>query len=395
MAQLDAVPLQPEPFDDRGERLDVAGTHGRAQLLELGRVLPELLGHLGEGVRLLQRVLDRHHREDAAELEADEHAAPAAEEEADVVAVREETRALEHLAKPLGVAAVRRLDRGVERRLVLEQSAQRCAGGPELGGEIGPLAQLRVAHPAADEPVVDMADPVAEQMADRLELVLLDDALERCGVPLLDRRREPLHRLLVGRDPHERLGERARVRRARDDRRRAAEPEAEQHGVLDPEPFAHELAVPDEPEPLQDLLVGLLVSGLERRRGGKEGLLVRREATDDVRFLYQVVEDIELEFLICHDVSLRWTSARLSEGAVTGPSPARHRAYCGYLLAVFPGCRVVLRAAAGDHGRDMLGRTSLPLLGALASQCSPLSAAAAAGRTRCRQRATGALPPSE
>ena len=74
----------------------------------------------------------------------------------------------------------------------------------------------------------------------------------------------------------------------------------------------------------------------------------------------------------------------MSEGAVTGPSPARHRAYCGYLLAAFPGCRVVLRAAAGDHGRDMLGRTSLPLLGALA-----LAVLALAG---CGGSASHALP---
>jgi len=99
--------------------------------------------------------------------------------------------------------------------------------------------------------------------------------------------------------------------------------------VLDPEPLADELAVPDEPETLEDLLVGLLVSCLERRRGGKKGLLVRREAADDVRFLYEVVEDIELEFLICHDVSLRWTSAHCRKAPsrdrhprVTGPTAA-------------------------------------------------------------------------
>ena len=160
----------------------------------------------------------------------------------------------------------------------------------QLGGEVRPLPQLGVADPAADQPVPDVAHPVTEQVADRPELVS-DDALEGRGVALLDRRREPLNGLLIRGDPHERLGEGARVWGARYDRRRAAEPEAAQHGVLDPKPFADDLAVPDEPETLQDLLVRLLVSGLERRRDGKN-LLVRGEPADDVRFLDEVVEEI-------------------------------------------------------------------------------------------------------
>jgi len=104
MAKLHAEALQPELLDAGDEGLLVAGAHCRAQPLELGRSLPQLPRRPPEGEGLLERIFDLDERELAAEPQAEEHAAPAAEEEADEVAELGETGGLDHGSKLVGVA---------------------------------------------------------------------------------------------------------------------------------------------------------------------------------------------------------------------------------------------------------------------------------------------------
>ncbi len=104
VAELDAKALELEFLDHRGERLGVACADGRAEPLELGRFLREHPGRLRECERLLQRLFDLRRRELAAERQADEHAAPAAEEEADEVTEGDQAGGLDHAAELLGVS---------------------------------------------------------------------------------------------------------------------------------------------------------------------------------------------------------------------------------------------------------------------------------------------------
>src|SRR4029077_2817832 len=114
------------------------------------------------------------------------------------------------------------------------------------------------------EPVADVADPVAEEVADRLELLRFDESLEGRTIALLQDLDELPNQLLVRSDPNDRLGEHARVWRLLDRLGRPAQLEAEKQALLDANPFADEVAFGDELEPLENGLERLAILGAER-----------------------------------------------------------------------------------------------------------------------------------
>src|SRR5438128_1802420 len=80
------------------------------------------------------------------------------------------------------------------------KTRQRAPGADELRDPVAAVAARRPADELADEPAANHAGPVAEQVAEALELLLLDQLPPRVGVALLDRGREQLDELLVLRD---------------------------------------------------------------------------------------------------------------------------------------------------------------------------------------------------
>jgi hypothetical protein len=52
---------------------------------------------------------------------------------------------------------------------------------------------------------------------------------------------------------------------------------------------------------------------------------------------------------------------------------------CGYPLSAFPGCTDAFHEVARDHERQMLGRTALPLPGALPTRSAQLTHEATRG----------------
>ena len=104
---------------------------------------------------------------------------------------------LDHAAKLPSVTRLRGGDRVVEDLSLLEQGAERSTCTAQLGDKIRPLLQLEVAQPAADQPVADVADPVAEEVADRLELLRFDESLEGRTIALLQDLDELPNQLLV------------------------------------------------------------------------------------------------------------------------------------------------------------------------------------------------------
>ena len=171
----------------------------------------------------------------------------------------------------------------------------------------------------ADEPVVDGGHPVAQQMAEPLDVVAGDELAPGRDVAILDRVDHQPHRAVVGRQLGHDLGELARVRLLLAHGRRARELETEDHGLLAAQPMADDLAVLGELVALQQLRHRLAVVGAERVDRGPEDLLVLRQRRHHVRTGEYFVE--QRSILICH------RKPRLSVGVIAywrdeSPRPA-------------------------------------------------------------------------
>jgi len=156
---------------------------------------------LGELPHLADRGFGGLERERAAQREADPEAVPAAEPLADHSAAAVEPDAREGAAEDLAV--LRNDGRSGSRELLLVpgELAHRLADGDQLGDQVASRDTNGGAHVAADEPAVDRAGPVAEQMAEAfVELRLGEQLLPGVYVTLLDRVGQQLDELLVGRD---------------------------------------------------------------------------------------------------------------------------------------------------------------------------------------------------
>ena len=121
MTELDAEALELELLHERLQLIDVLAQGRRREPLQ--RRLLELAGRLREVEHLADRGLRELEREQAAQPQADEEAAPATEELADVEAERGETAALERARQGLAVGRLRRLRGGVEELAILRELA--------------------------------------------------------------------------------------------------------------------------------------------------------------------------------------------------------------------------------------------------------------------------------
>ena len=291
--------------DERRKRLVVLRANGETQSFQRRLVSRQRLQRLGERQGFLQRIRDLDERELPAQPEADQHAAPAAEEQTDVVTERRQRGGFDHSGELGRVAGRRRRERVVERCPVLEESSDRAGCQDKLAREVGWFLEIEVAHPAAYELIPDVAHPVTEQMAEPFELVHGDESLKRLGVGLFDDRRELANRRLVGAQACDRFGERSRVRWIVGEYWWSAESEAQQDTLLRSNPFTNQTTVIGEPEFLQNGLECLTVRGLKRRNRATECFFRACELADRLRFVNEIADDAGFEALVSHVASFK------------------------------------------------------------------------------------------
>src|SRR6266511_5154044 len=163
---------------------------------------------------------------------------------------------------------------------------------------------------------------MAEQMAERPKTLCLDEPLECCAITLLDGTGELRDQLLVRRKPNDRFRERAGVGLCRSlGRRRAAQEQAAEDTLLDPDPFTDEAAPGRQLEAREDCLERLPILGAEGLVRGCERLRGDGQPTDRPRFLEKIAEHIELEALVCHhdSPSVRRCCREARRSSVTPP----------------------------------------------------------------------------
>ncbi len=302
MAELNAEPLELQLLDEGAECLSILPERGPGELLQLG-----LAGQAADRPRELPHLLDRDiytvEWERAAERQADAQAAPAAEPLADEDAVDVELDPGERAAQPLAILSLDGRDGDSELVLVPDELAQHAPGRNELLDQVATVDALRPTDVLADEPAVNHAGPMAEQVAETLELVLLDQLSPGIGVALLDGCRKQLDELFIRRNASHDLGELARVGQpGRVEARRPAELQADEHALLATDPVADQAAALRKLEPFEDVPVGLSVlsaQGVDRRR---EHRLRLCQPSDRLGSLLHIVQELLLFYCGRHRV---------------------------------------------------------------------------------------------
>jgi hypothetical protein len=141
---------------------------------------------------------------------------------------------------------------------------------------------------------------VTKDVAERLQLVELDDTREGCAVTLFDGLRQLLHRLGVGRQPGDRLRKFARIRRAIRGPWRSAELEADKCALFRANPLADEAASRDEMQTLQDrpklLPIALAIGFVKTLKRP----LVLRELAENGGVVQNISEYVQLERCVGH-----------------------------------------------------------------------------------------------
>src|SRR5450759_4001983 len=229
-----------------------------------------------------------------AQAPADEHAAPAAEPQADVLAI---APVADQGRDALTVELERPLDQLAERVAILKQAPNGGSGDAQLGCEVPRFDRPgRADDPAADA-ASDLAGPVTQQVGEAFTVDLLEQPRERLLVAVLDRIRETLDELLVLGNLDQDLGEPGQlIDRYRLLRPGPGELQAEQHALLGAEPVGYPLTVGLQAELSEEALEGLAILAPKGVEGGPEDRLVFRDPAHRLAGSPEVVEQLLLVF---------------------------------------------------------------------------------------------------
>src|SRR5450759_4005842 len=229
-----------------------------------------------------------------AQAPADEHAAPAAEPQADVLAI---APVADQGRDALTVELERPLDQLAERVTILKQAPNSGSGDAQLRDEVPRLDRPgRADDPAADA-ASDLAGPVTQQVGETFTVDLLEQPRERLPVTVLDSIREQFDELLILGDLDQDLGEPGQlIDRYVLLRPGPGELQAEQHAFLGAEPATDPFTAGLQAELSEKALEGLAILGLKGIEGGSEDRFVLRDPAHRLAGSPEVVEQLLLVF---------------------------------------------------------------------------------------------------